>query len=135
MKSTETKSSEKKKPTPTRRATVGESSRTTDKSQSEKTEGEKPAAKRRATTWLNRSPSNASLTTAESSKEVVKVEPTSSSGFWKMPFPSTSTSSNPTPAPTTTPAAAVVPAPPVPVPAASQGEGTHAIPLALTHTL
>lgn len=125
IKSTETKSTEKK-PKPMRRATVGESSPTTDKSQSEKTEGEKPAAKRRATTWLNRSPSNASLTTPESSKEVVvKAEPTNSSGFWKLPFnSSSSSSSNPTPAPTTTSAAAVVPAPPVPVHAASQGEVT-----------
>ncbi|KAF8494945.1 hypothetical protein F5888DRAFT_1714348 [Russula emetica] len=133
----ETKQTEKKKPVPMRRATVGESSPTTDKPQPEKskteTETEKPAPKRRGT-WLVRSPSNASIssaTPAENSKEVVKAEPASSSGFWKLPFPSSS--SNPTTAPSaTTPAPALAPAATttttttavVPTSAAPQGEVT-----------
>ncbi|KAN0118126.1 hypothetical protein V8E52_005387 [Russula decolorans] len=132
---TETKQTEKKKPKPMRRATVSESSPTTDKPQPEKskteTETEKPAPKRRGT-WLTRSPSNASMlsaTPAENSKEDVKAEPASSSGFWKLPFPSSS--SNPTtappntaPAPTATTITAAAAAAVVPASAAPQGEVT-----------
>ncbi|KAI0246331.1 hypothetical protein BJV78DRAFT_1135398, partial [Lactifluus subvellereus] len=57
----EMKPTDKKKPVPTRRATVSDSP-TTEKSHGEKAaEGERPAPKRRAATWLGRSPSNASL--------------------------------------------------------------------------
>ena len=115
-----------------RRATVGERSPAT---HPEKTESEKPAPKRR-TTWLTRSPSNASLVTSESSKEVVQAEPASSSSFWKLPqFPSSSSSSsNTTPAPTNTTAnanananATITTTSVVPVPAAPEGEGAQMI--------
>ena len=134
MKQTETKQTEKKKPPPMRRATVGESKATTDKSQPEKktteAEAEKPGPKRRAT-WLTRSPSNASMTSVtpqESSKEVVKADPAGSSGFWKLNLSSSSNAAAP-PTNTTT---AVVPAT-----AAAQGEGvyplTHSHPFTQTH--
>ena len=130
----EMKQTEKKKPPPMRRSTVAEGKATSDKSQSDKkstdksqsekksTESEaaaeKPTPKRRAT-WLTRSPSNPSMTSAtpqESSKEVVKAEPASSSGFWKLGLQSSSNATTP-PANTST---AVVPAS-----AASQGEGVY----------
>jgi hypothetical protein len=137
----EIKQTEKKKPSPMRRATVGESSPTTDKSQSEKnkteteTETDKPAPKRRAT-WLTRSSSNASLTAAtppESSKDVVKTEPASSSGFWKL-LPSSSNSTTPpvVAAAAAVPAAAATTTAVVPVSAAPQG-GEGAYPLIHSH--
>ena len=129
----EMKQTEKKKPSPIRRATVGESKATTDKPLPEKkaaeAEAEKPAPKRRAT-WLTRSPSIASMTSVtpqESSKEVVKAEPTSSSGFWKLNLPS---SSNPAAAPPTNTTAVV------PVSAAAQGEGVYPpYPFTSIHTI
>lgn len=122
------KQAEKKKVPLMRRATVGESSPTTDKPQLEKSkteaETDKPAPKRRGS-WLVRSPSNASMssaTPAENSKEVVKAELASSSGFWKLPFPSSSL--NPTTAPpNTSPTPATTTTAVVPASAAPQGEG------------
>ncbi|KAI0298975.1 hypothetical protein B0F90DRAFT_1668804 [Multifurca ochricompacta] len=105
------KSSEKKKPSATRRATFSESPTTEKPIVAEKAVVvEKPVAKRRAT-WLTRSPSNASTpsaTTPENGKEIVKVEPTTTtSSFWKLNLASSSTNT-PTSTVANAPATSVV---------------------------
>jgi len=122
----ETKSSDKKKPAVTRRATVSESPTIEQKffPTAEKVETDKPATKRRAT-WLHRDPSTAS-TSSESNWEVVKTEPTtssSSSSFWKLHLASSSAN---TPAPTASnvPVSAAI----VSTPAAPSGEGASSCP-------